>query len=314
MGFFQNLLQNKNERKAHDTLSKTSRADEQRIIETLALRRLDSMPTQAARAFQLSCDPKSTLEDFIKIIEADEVLTARILKIANSVYFRRGEQAKDIISAVANIGLNEIKCLLSAAMLKSLLQGNSKYRNTLWANSVGTAIACKHISGFTSVVEGEAFLCGLLHDVGKLILLQRLPQKYEKIIHVYHSSGKASPLIEEEFLDLTHIEVGKWLAEKWNFPESVRRAISFHHQKWPEENTCRGKKTSPAMLVKCGNNLSHMLKLGHSSQYSKLSVVAEEERERICTQLSINKEQLLQIEKNILRQFDSEFSLYTMEG
>lgn len=313
MGFFQQLLSSKNEKKV-ESISKTSRADEQRIIETLALRRLDSMPTQAAKAFQLASDPKSTLEDFIKIIESDEVLTARILKIANSVYFRRGEQAKDISSAVANIGLDEIRCLLSAAMLKSLLKGNSKFRSTLWANAIATAIACKHLSFYTKISEGEAFLCGLLHDVGKLILLQRLTLKYEKIIQTYHLSEKPSAELEEEQLGLTHLEVGKWLAEKWKFPESVRRAITFHHQNWPKNAKELGKETSPAMLVKAANSLSHALKIGHTNSYSKLSSIMSEEKGQICTQLNITAEQLTTIENTIHRQFESEFSLYSMEN
>jgi len=295
-------------------LSTTSKADEQRITETLGLRRLESMPAQAARAFQLSCDPKSTLDDFVKIIESDEVLSARIIKIANSVYFRRGDQAKDITNAVANIGLNEIRCLLSATMLKSLLRGNSKYRNALWGNSVATAIAAKHLAQFTNIPEGEAFLCGLLHDVGKLILLQRLPLQYEKIIQNHLNGSKESVILEEEGLDLSHIEVGKWLAERWGFPESIRRAITFHHNRWPENPSEKGKQTTPAMLVKCSDILAHSHRLGHLTTTSQLGIMSQEKREFIVSQLEIEDQTLKGVESTITRQFDAEFSMYNMDG
>lgn len=315
MGIFGQLFGGtKSSSQAVQTLSKTSRADEQRITETLGLRHLDSMPAQAAKAFQLSCDPKSTLDDFVKIIESDEVLSARIIKIANSVYFRRGDQAKDIANAVANIGLNELRCLLSATMLKSLLKGNSKFRNTIWANSVATAIATKQLAYYTNIPEGEAFLCGLLHDVGKLVFLQKLPQKYEKIIQTYQNSSKESVIIEEESLDLTHVEIGKWLAEKWGFPESVRRAITFHHHRWPTLASEKGKATSPAMLVKCGDLIAHANRLGHSSTVSGLGSLAIEQRSEICTQLQISESELKNIESAVTRQFEAEFSLYNMEG
>lgn len=315
MGLFGQIFNSNSKGKSDFTvLAKTSRADELRITETLGLRRLESMPVQAARAFKLSCDPKSTLDDFVKIIESDEVLSARIMKIANSVYFRRGDQAKDIARAVANIGLNEIKCLLSAAMLKSLLKGNSKMRNVIWGNSVATALTTKHLSMYTNIPEGEAFLCGLLHDVGKLIMLQRSTTKYEKLIQQFLNGSKSSVILEEEAFDLTHIELGKWLAEKWAFPESVRRAITFHHHKWPENQKELGKMTSHAMLVKCADTIAHANRLGHISIHSAFGAKCQTEKSAIINQLQISELDLQNVESTILHLFESEFSLYSMEG
>ena len=315
MGLFGQIFNSKSKNKtSSSSLAKTSRADEIRITETLGLRRLESMPVQAAKAFQLSCDPKSTLDDFVKIIESDEVLSARIMKIANSVYFRRGDQAKDISRAVANIGLNEIKCLLSAAMLKSLLKGNSKMRNVIWGNSVATALTTKHLSMYTNIPEGEAFLCGLLHDVGKLIMLQRSTPKYEKLMQVFLNSSRGSVVLEEEGFDLTHIELGKWLAEKWSFPESVRRAITFHHHRWPDNPNELGKKTSPAMLVKCADTIAHANRLGHNSSHRAFGTKCQIEKTAILNQLQISESDLENIEKTVSRLFESEISLYSMGG
>ena len=314
MGLFGQLFgDSKTKTTGSYALAKTSKADEVRFTETLGLRRLESMPAQASRAFQLSCDPKSTLDDFIKIIESDEVLSARIIKIANSVYFRRGEQAKDISSAVANIGLNEIRCLLSATMLKSLLRGNSKFRTVIWGNSVATAIAAKHLAIHTKVPDGEAFLCGLLHDVGKLIILQRAPVKYEKLIQLHLQSGKDIVQLEEEAFDLSHIEIGKWLAEKWNFPETVRRAITFHHNRWPDLEGELGKSTTSSMLVKCADMIAHANRLGHNSSVTGLGSIMQEKRGEIAKQLKINESDIKSLEASISRQFEAEFSLYNIE-
>lgn len=314
MGFLSNLLNtNKNSTSSERSLAKTSPADELRIKETLGIRSLESMPVQAARAFQLACDPKSTLHDFIAVVESDENLSARIIKIANSVYFRRGEQALDISTAVTNIGLNELRCILSAAMLKSLLNSKSKIRSAIWANAVATGIAARILSATTAIPEGEAFLAGLLHDVGKLILLQRMPKEYEDLINKSYNSTKSCQDMELERFDLSHVEVGKWLAEKWNFPEAIRLAISKHHENWPSEEKKRGKGTNISMLIKASDALSHSLRLGHPTNLTSLGSINQQEISHIAKQLDQSLESINSFSNQIKVQFENEFSLYNSD-
>jgi HD-like signal output (HDOD) protein len=294
-------------------LSKTSKADEARIVQTLGIRQLDAMPTQAAKAFQLSCNPKATLEDFVQIVESDEVLTARIIRIANSVYFRRGEESKDISKAVASIGLNEIKCLLSATMLKSLLKSKSKFRSNIWANSIATGIGARLLATSTNIPSGEAFLAGILHDVGKLIFIDRLPKEYEGAMQKMYNSEDGSVKIEEQLFDLNHVEVGKWLAEKWSFPDVVRSAITYHHNNWSKDDRDRGKGTTHAMLVKCADILSHSLRLGHPTSMTFLGTVSKKEFPSIALQLNQNIETVESWATQLQSQFDQEFSMYSAD-
>ncbi len=292
-------------------LPKTSPADEARISQTLGLRSLESMPTQAAQAFQLACNPRSTLADFTKVVESDEVLSARIIRIANSVYYRRGEEAKEISKAVASIGLDEIRCLLSAAMLKSLLKSNSKDRNYIWGNSVATGIAARKLSSLTSVPEGEAFLCGILHDVGKLILIQRIPKEYSTLVRTAFDSETTFAELEENAFDVNHIEIGKWLAEKWNFPESVRTAITFHHSPWSEHDTMKGKLATPAALVKCADTIAHAGFMGHPHSRTVLGKHARSQLIHVATQLDTSLENIQGLLQQISLQFDDDFSLFS---
>lgn len=294
-------------------LPRTSPSEELRINQTLGMRGLESMPVQAAKAFQLACDPKATLNDFVTVVESDEILSARIIKVANSVYYRRGEEAKDISCAVANIGLDELRCLLSAAMLRSLLKTKSKARNQIWGNSVATAITARHLSSFTEINEGEAFLAGILHDVGKLIFVQRITPEYQKIVNEVNQTGKSFIELEMEKLDLTHVEVGKWLAEKWNFPESVRRAITFHHNSWPSNETLMGKQTSTAMLIKCANTIAHAGRLGHPHELTKSGANAKEELIAVAEQLKKPISTIEAILSQVEKQFNDEFSIYSAE-
>lgn len=313
MGIFGSFNQGQLTTENMEKLPLTSLADEARISQVLGLRSLESMPTQAAQAFKLACSPKSTLGDFTKVVESDEVLSARIIRIANSVYYRRGEEAKDISRAVATIGLDEIRCLLSAAMLKSLLNSKSSYRNNIWGNSVATGIAARLLSSFTLIPEGEAFLCGILHDAGKLIFIQRLPIEYSKVLELGFRSEKQFHEIELEEFNVTHIEVGKWLAEKWNFPETVRLAISLHHETWPKDPLFKGKKTSSAMLIKCADTIAHAAYLGHPSKLSNFGKNAQMQLTHVGSQLEIELETVQHIKNQVSLKFSEEFSLYSSD-
>lgn len=313
MDLLKSLRSKKNQSVEKRILPKTSPADELRISQTLGLRNLESMPTQAAQAFQLACNPKSTLADFTKVVESDEVLSARIIKIANSVYYRRGEEAKEISSAVASIGLDEIRCLLSAAMLKSLLKNNSKERNYIWGNSVATGIAARKLSSLTAIPDGEAFLCGILHDVGKLILIQRIPKEYGTLLKKGFDSEKPFSELEDQTFDLNHIEVGKWLAEKWNFPESVREAIALHHETWTQDEKKKGKNTSSAALVKCSDIISHAAFLGHPNSRTIFGKTALQELPKVADQMSTTLETIENITRQIALEFEDEFSMYNSD-
>jgi putative nucleotidyltransferase with HDIG domain len=294
-------------------LSKTSLTDEIRIKQTLGIRKLESMPVQAAQAFQLASDPKSRIDDFVKVIEADEALSARMIRIANSVYFRRKEEAKDIEKAVVNIGLDELRCLISASMLKSLLQGKHPAREQIWANSVGTAVACRSLSSRTNIDEGSAFLCGLLHDVGKLIMIRSSGKEYEKVLKLVADGSTTFPEAEEKVFDLNHIEVGKWIAEQWSFPACVVRAIQFHHHAWATKPDKKGKNTSHAMLVKTADTFAHASGLGLSGAFRGLQQTAREQLNDAIEQIGADKEFLDTFPQTLSKVFQEEFSIYQME-
>lgn len=295
-------------------IAKTSLATEMRIKATLGIRKLDSMPAQAVRAFQLASNPRAKTDDFVKIIEADEVLSARIIRIANSVYFRRGQEANDIVKAVANIGLDELRCLISATVLKSLLQSRHPAREQIWANSVACAIGCRILSAHTKINEGEAFLCGLLHDVGKLIMIQKNAKLYEKVLLLVGRGEKSFVQAEDEVFDLNHVEVGRWIAERWRFPDAAVRAVAFHHHSWPKEAAKRGKGASHAMLAKAADTIVHAAGIGHPSNFRGFQKRAEEELQSALLVLGLEAGSAEEIKTRLRDEFDREFSLYKTEN
>ncbi len=313
MGIFSRLTGGKGDDQTKQTGPvRTTPATAQRIKNVLGIRQLESMPAQAARAFQLASDPKAKGADFVKVIESDEVISARIIRVANSVYFFRGTPANDIDKAVANIGLDELRCLLSASMLKSLLQGRGAAREQVWANGVATGICCRALSRYTNIPDGEAFLCGLLHDVGKLIMIRRAGQLYDKVIRLV-GGDKSFVQAEDEVFELNHVEVGKWVAEIWNFPPPAIRAISGHHEPWTTDPKRRGKGTQPAMLVKVADIIAHSLGIGHPANMASCRRRATEELPAAFAQLSLTEADGSSFIRSFEKMFETEYSRYQLE-
>ncbi len=282
-----------------------------RIKNILGIRELEAMPAQAARAFQLASDAHSRSSDFVEVIESDEVLSSRVIRIANSVYYFRGQTATDIEKAVANIGLNELRCLLSATMLRSMLRSKHKIRKQIWANSVSVAIASRILSSYTNTVsDSEAFLCGLVHDIGKLIMIRKNGALYEKVALKVASGEKDFVEAEEEVFETNHVEVGQWVAEHWRFPEITKQAISKHHFKWPVEESERGKQTKIGSLVHAADTMAHALGIGHGAGFSGFKQAKEAELIKVWELFDIDASLGEDILKAFERQFNQEASLY----
>ena len=291
-------------------LPQTPLAIADRIRNILGIRELELLPAQAARAFQLASDPNSKSEDFISIIESDEALSSRVIRVANSVYFFRGTPAKDIEKAVSNIGLDELRCLLSATMLKSLLQPKNAAREQLWGNSVATAIASRQIAKMTThLVPGEAFLAGLLHDVGKLVMIRRGASNYEKVLQIVAAGEKDFIDAEEAVFELNHVEVGKFIAEEWHFPKNIIEAIAFHHEPPFEE-----KKVSLPTLVQIADLIAHTNQLGHTPPLRGFSKRCRTRLISLLPRLQLTEEFIVDFGEDLSAQYEEELSLYQGEG
>lgn len=310
MGFFRSLTSvNKPQS------PKVSRASESRIKNILGITQLEALPAHAARAFQLASDPKSKTADFVRIIESDEALSARVIRVANSVYFYRGTPANDIEKAVANIGLDELRCLLSATMLRNLLQGKSSIRKQVWANSVATATFARGLSRtITSISSGEAFLCGLVHDVGKLVMLRRAPDLYERVIARVGSSSVDFISAEEEVFELNHVEVGQWVAQTWSFPAAILEGVAGHHRPLPTDGRLLREGRNLAAIVRGADVMAHAAGIGHPAGFAAFRKAAIEESERFAVLLGWSTADTERFIQTYTRKFESTLALYEAEG
>lgn len=277
------------------------------ILDSVGMKAVPAMPASAQRAFSVSTNPKADAHDFIDLLEADESLAARVLKIANSVYYDRGQGSRTLTDAVHVIGLSELRCLLNANALTDLFPVRHSLRSVLWANDVATALVSRLLAQkIVPSLADQAFLAGLMHDVGKLLLLQRHTGTYEQIMRRVTSERIEFHIAEAEEYPFDHTQVGQLIAERWQFAPDLRTAIANHHQPW--ETLAAG---SLASIVKAADVISHTLGLGHSKECGPLRRIYEAELPQAWAALNVLEPDQSGVLENARRLFEDEYEMYS---
>jgi len=286
-----------------------SSAVEGSILRALGNSAIPSMPASAQKAFQVASNPTAELRDFVEVIAGDESLSARILKIANSVYFHRGHDTETIEDSVNVIGINEIRGLLSASSLAEIFPSRHPARNHLWCHDLAVASACKVLA--TEILPGQEeslFLHGLMHDVGKLLLLQRVPDDYAQILKSVQG-GKSFQQAEEELFPFDHTEVGHLIAEKWRFGKELTRSIRYHHIGW-EELSLDSAENKLVKIVKGADIFAHAAGVVDWQVLTNIKASANEELALAIEYLGLESSKKREYLAKISRQFQTDYELY----
>ncbi|RIL08575.1 MAG: hypothetical protein DCC75_08525 [Proteobacteria bacterium] len=264
------------------------------------------MPAAAQKAFQLSIDPNAEARDFIDVIESDESLSARVLRIANSVFFDRGKKSSTIEEAVIVIGINELRCLLNSNTLSEIFPSKHPARAHLWAHDIATALISKSIAQRLKPAKADfAFLAGLMHDIGKLLLLQRNKEEFEKIVKLVENQGMTFCEAEASLFPFDHTDIGQLIAQRWHFGGELTAAIKLHHLPWDDG------EISIAQIVKAADIIAHSLGLGHPRTFNRFRLKSEEELPAALSRIGISETDRKGALDNFRRQFEGEFELYS---
>lgn len=185
------------------------------------------MPVVLSQALNLIENPNSSIKQLADIISKDLSLTSQILKLVNSAYYGFPSQITTINKAMALLGYNTIRNLLMSVGLKPMLMTNSG--KSIWEHSIRTAVACEMLSkSLGNVDPDEAFVMGLMHDIGKAIMEAYNKEAVKEIVRLTNL-GADILQAEKMFFGFTHTEVGKELVIKWKLPAVVGNAIRYHH-------------------------------------------------------------------------------------
>lgn len=213
-------------------------ADESQVIR-IALSRIGdiaTLPEVTAKIISVVDDPKSTARDLHGIIKNDPALATKILKVVNSAFYGLPGQVSEIDRAIVLLGLSAVKNIAISASISRLFtadQITDKFSaKDIWKHSVAVACATRQfcsLIGKKAFAE-EAFLAGLIHDLGLLVERQAFPEQLTETIKVSSKNPDRSfGEVEKEIIGTDHQALGAALAAKWKFPRGLQVTIGYHH-------------------------------------------------------------------------------------
>ena len=193
-----------------------------------------TLPEITLRIIQIVQDPKSTAHDLHKIVANDPALSSRVLRVVNSAFYGLPGQIGSIDRAIMLLGLNAVKNIAIAAslskMFKTATTCDALTGKDLWMHSVAVGATNKLITGAMGLaLPDEAFLAGLIHDLGLVAVMQSQGQKLPEIV-ARVKAGMSWRQAEQEVLGADHQAIGMALTTRWKFPRSFQYVAGYHHE------------------------------------------------------------------------------------
>lgn len=208
-------------------MSPPAKVDLQRRIEQVG--ELPTLPHVVQKLASMIGRPNVSAEDIGALIEKDQVLSAKVLRLANSPFYGFPSRIGSVAHAVVVLGLNVVKGLTLCATAFDMMKAAGM--DQLWRHSLGVAITA-HILGTKAAMKNpeEVFVAGLLHDIGKVVLYVKWPDVGSRITAAAHQTSRYLMEAEQALFEVTHADVGGWLAAAWHLPTGLREPILYHHR------------------------------------------------------------------------------------
>ena len=191
---------------------------------------LRPLPAVAARAISLAESDQFSAHELAQAISADQALSAKMLRLANSAYYGFPRRITTVRDAVILLGFRAVRSATLAACVIDTLPGNRKMdRYAFWQFSVTVGMLAEILAHATRHNDEEAFTAGVLHNIGRLALSQHRPEELERARAM--AAEQQVPLIEaeREIFGFTEAELGGGMALVWNFPKELADAVAQHH-------------------------------------------------------------------------------------
>ncbi|HOO36877.1 MAG TPA: HDOD domain-containing protein [Deltaproteobacteria bacterium] len=196
---------------------------------------IPTLPSIATTIMEKTLDAKVNARQIAQMVEKDQGLAIKVLKVANSPFYRRIKEISTIRGAVVLLGFNVLKSIVLSISVINLF--NEKEKRVLdfykfWQHSIACAVCAKSIANkvLPSFAE-DAFIAGLLHDLGKVVSDQLICTKgeYAQVLDVMDRANSDIIKVEQNIVGIDHATLGRYLMEKWNLPSLLSKTIAFHH-------------------------------------------------------------------------------------
>ncbi len=279
----------------NDVRPDDSHAVTQRATPEITLSHLDTLPTLSAvavRLLQVTADADSSAADVVQTLKGDQSLTARILQLANSPIMGARSKVTTLERAVVLLGFKAVRNVaLAVKVFEALPPGTGRAARfdpaEFWKHSLGVASAAQRLARARpelKVDPDEAFVAGLLHDLGKVALNAVFPKAYERIVTRAEETRADIADCERAVLGVDHTVAGRHLAKRWGLPDELQEVIWLHHVS-PETLSESVAATRLIAVVQLANEFVREQHIGYSGDFAYHEGVA-----RLAEYLGVQRE------------------------
>lgn len=270
---------------------------------------LRSLPQTLSEVLRVSRDEKASAQSLAAVLGRDPALSAKILRVVNSPFYGLKRQVSSLTEAVIAVGTRAVSALALSTSVYDIANswGSAIDRTRFWRHSLEVAIASRTIAEAIRYPRlEEAFVSGLLHDIGLLVLEKSFPDKF-KVMWKRCEAGESSVDLEEKVWGTNHARVCQFLLEQWNLPTGICEAVGQHHH------------TFPPKLADPEFTLSQIVAL--ANRVSRFTVVAQrpptsrhlEAIETLRANLGLEPDRLAQIVEQLMRSTVEEAAFLEIE-
>ncbi len=250
--------------------------------------KLPPIPAVATHVMALAADEKTSSAELAKVLSADQILTAQLIRLSNSAYYGYGRKVSSVREAVLLLGFEQVRQIaISTSMMSNMNQYTPAVDDgfdidLFWGHSVAVAMIAEMVAKKTRVARPEdAFTAGILHDIGRLVLRQAMPKEFHYAMAMTKTRGIPLHEAEERTTGYRHDEVGRMLGDMWKFPGQLIDAIGSHHD---EGLTIYGDGVSAVLALSNAYAIHHGLYCGYDMPEMEQGPLPPEleEIDRIC--------------------------------
>ena len=210
-------------------------------------------------------DDNSNLANLGEVIEKDPDLSARLLRLGNSAFFGFAHRLETVSEAVSLIGIQQVLDLISASNVIEAFEGISPEHvnmESFWKHSLACGIGARCLAIARQLPAAEKFfVAGLLHDLGRLVLFSRAPEKATEIFELYQSRRLLLRDAEREVLGFDHAQIGGELLRNWHYPANLVHVVTHHHTPMSA-----GFFQLECSVVHLADYLAHAMQMGTSGE------------------------------------------------
>lgn len=221
---------------------------------------MPAFPKSVQKILELTRDVNCTPKDLIQVIDKDPVVTVKILKVVNSAYYRLPKQITSVNHAVVYLGFNTVKNLALGIAAISMLPRHNEAGfdvDEYLLHSLSTAGIAKQLAlRLDDADPMDCFIAGLLHDFGKVVFAQFMPQEFRQALAISRANGSSLHLALRQSAGADHAAVGALLAQKWHFAADLVDAIAQQYE-------TNQRNTALLACVFTANQISKKLKFGY---------------------------------------------------